>query len=161
MSWLYQALLIVIGGALGVLLSPTEDTWKSWVLSQGGELTGRWREELSPAYHKPFIRIDELRVRHRKYSGRVSVQVTRIEPAGESGRKWRMSGHLRGDELCLVFWPVGKEYDGSSYGVMVLHRDTASVGKRWKGVYIRPGTDLGRYPGTSNLERIEAIWTKL
>ena len=161
MSWLIQILLVIAGGILGVVLSPTEDSWKSWILAQGGELTGRWREELAPAYHKQFSRIDDLRVRHRRYSGRITVQVTRVEPINEAGRRWRMSGHIRGDEVCLVFWPVGKGYDGSSYGVMVLHRDTTSVGNRWMGVYIRPGTDLGRYPGTSNLERIKTTWTKL
>ena len=160
MTWLPQVLLVILGGFLGVLLSPTEDSWKSWILAQGGELTGGWREELSPAYHKRFSRIDDLKVRHRKHSGRITVQVTRIEPLEEAGRRWRMSGHIRGDEVFLVFWPIGKGYDGSSYGVMVLHRDTESFGKKWNGVYIRPGTDLGRYPGTSNLERIGAIWTK-
>jgi len=161
MTWLIQVGLVVTGGLLGVLLSPTEDTCKSWILSRGGELTGPWREELHPAYHKRFSRIDHLNVRHRRFSGHISVQVTRVEPADELGRRWRMSGYMRGDEVFLVFWPVGKEYDGSSYGVMVLHRDTVSVGKRWNGVYIRPGTDLGRYPGTSNLERIGVTWTKL
>jgi hypothetical protein len=40
MSWLIQILLVIAGGFLGVVLSPTEDSWKSWILAQGGELTG-------------------------------------------------------------------------------------------------------------------------
>lgn len=161
MTWIIQILLVILGCIIGVILSPTEDSWKSWILSQGGELTGRWREELSPAYHKQFNRIDDLRVRHRRYSGRITVQVTRIEPTEEAGRRWRMSGYIRGDELFLVFWPIGKGYDGSSYGVMILHRDMTKFGKGWRGIYIRPGTDIGRTPGASNLERVEVAWAKL
>lgn len=161
MSWLIQGLILLAGGVLGVLLSPTEDSWKTWILSRGGELTGSWREELHPAYHKPFTRIDDLTVHHRRISGRITVHVTRIEPVDELGRTWRMTGYIRGDEIILVFWPIGKSYDGSSYGVMVLHRDTTSAGKRWNGAYIRPGTDLGRSPGMSNLERIGATWKKI
>ena len=160
MIWLLQALSLCVGAALGVLFSPAEDTWKTWLLSRGGELSGHWREELLPAYHKPFNRVDELRVRHRRSSGRLYVQVTRKEPEEEAGRKWRMLGSARGDEAFLVFWPTGRGYDGSSYGVMILHRDPKSAGKIWRGVYIRPGTDINKPPGESNLERIGASWIK-
>lgn len=161
MEWLNALLLLIAGGLVGVALSPSGDWLKEWILGQGGELSGKWREELSPAYHKPYRRVDELVVRHRGRSGRLLVKVTRIEPMSEAGRRWRMSGFVRGDEAALVFWPIGKGFDGSSYGVMLLHRDASSAGSRWCGAYVRPGTDIGRLPGTSNFERIDTTWTRL
>jgi hypothetical protein len=160
MDWLTAVLLLVAGGVIGVALSPSEDWLKEWILGLGGELSGKWREELAPAYHKNYKRVDDLVVRHRRRSGRLIVRVTRIEPTSEAGRRWRMSGFVRGDEAFLVFWPIGKRYDGSSYGVIMLHRDAASAGAKWVGAYVRPGTDIGRLPGASNMERIEMSWTR-
>jgi hypothetical protein len=161
MGWLTQILLLLAAGAVGVLLSPSEDAFKEWILGRGGELAGDWREELQPAYHRPYKRVDDLKVRHNKRSGRVRVRVTRVEPSDETGRRWKMSGFIRGDELVLNFWPIGKVYDGSSYGVIILHRDSSSAEVKWCGAYVRPGTDIGRSAGKSNFEQIGMTWFRI
>lgn len=72
-----------------------------------------------------------------------------------------MEGFVRGDEAVLTFWPLGRANDGSSYGALFLHRDPVSPGGRWTGGYLRPGTDIGRRPGQSNMNTIESTWTRL
>jgi hypothetical protein len=157
-----QALLLVLlGGILGVLLSPTEDFLKTWIQSRGGELTGEWLQEIPAAYHKKFERVDHLSIRHRSLSGRITAVSHRTQPAQEAGRKWKVLGYLRGDEVFLLFWPTGKKYDGSSYGVAVMHRCPPGDEHDWRGAYIRPGTDVGRLVGSSNLERIPVTWKRI
>lgn len=160
-SILGQIGLVLAGGLIGVLLSPYEDLLKGWLLSRGGELTGKWYQEIPTAYHKNFQRVDVLRIRHRRMTGRVSAVSERIQPPHEAGRKWRVIGYLRGDEAFLIFWPIGRGYDGSSYGVAVMHRNPPGGTHDWSGAYIRPGTDIGRLVGTSNMERIPVTWKRM
>jgi hypothetical protein len=131
---------------LGITLSPLEEPFKTWLLGRGGEMAGKWRQEIPPSFHRNHHRHDEIRVRHRR-SGRLSAAVTRLVPSEEEGRKWRMAGFLSGHEIVLVFWPTGRVHDGTSFGVMVLHRDPDSRGARWHGRYVRPGTEVNQPPG--------------
>ena len=157
---MFQSLIFLLaGGVLGVLLSPSEDTFKNLVAGTRGELTGKWRQTCAVSYHKPYARVDAVRVTQRA-DGKVSGTVRRVEPGSERGRKWRLSGLVSGDELVLIFQPCGRNYDGSSYGAIVLHRSAHGAGNAWCGSYVRPGTDVDRPPGVSNWERVDLTWSR-
>jgi hypothetical protein len=160
MNWFVQGIVLVLGAGLGVAATIAADMLRKRIDSRGGELTGEWREILSPGYHKEYEREDEVRVFQKRHSGRFSAEFKRNEPETERGRRWRASGLVQGNEAVAIFWPIGAGHDGSSFGVAILHRDPSGLGKVWRGFYIRPGTDVGRDSAHSNLEPVPLVWRR-
>jgi hypothetical protein len=160
MDWGAEIPLVLIGAAFGTIFTILFDTLRRWTASRGGELTGPWIQKIPPGYHKNYERRDELKIRHRPRSGRITFEIVRSEPADESGRRWKGEGFVRGNELVATFRPTGAGHDGSSYGVLVLHRDPESAGSRWSGAYLRPGTDIQRNVTAPNLAPVELTWQR-
>ena len=159
MEWGAEIVLLIGGALLGLVLSRLSESTSFTLASRRGELTGQWIEVLGTGPHKSEERRDELTVRQRR-NGRVTVDVRRSNPESEEGREWRMAGYVQGNDVALVFWPVGDHKDRSSYGVMLMHRDEKSAGSRWRGAYYRPGTDQIWAAGLSNATPIPVEWRR-
>lgn len=127
----------VIGAAVTLLLQGIISAVLAVYQSRNGEFAGQWYSVIPPAAGD-VERRDAIRVRQRGL--KLSIVAKRYMPPAEKGRVWKMAGYCHGNVLVAVFFTTTPRRDPTSYGVITLHRDSATRGANvWRGNYLRPG----------------------
>ena len=138
MSLLFAAVL----GAIAQILIQAGIYWFAGVYQSGrGEFSGRWYSVCPAVGHEPERR-DRLSIKQR--GSRLFVMARRYHPETERGNVWKMRGYLHGNILVAIFYTTTPGRNPSSYGTLLLHRDSTVRGAIvWRGTYRRPtDTDL-------------------
>ena len=150
----------VVSAILGAAATIAIQALFAWLVylreSRVGEFTGDWYAIL-PASGGKTERRELMHVRQRRQVLRVRIE--RYFPPEESGRKWKMLAYLHGNILIGVFHTTAPKNDPSSYGAIVLHRDSlvkdCSV---WRGYYARPDSNSLQEIISGNVERHPIVW---
>jgi hypothetical protein len=132
MTWVISVVAgAFVGAGLGQLFRVTDRWWTT----RKSEMSGEWLEVLPERNEAPH-REDRLTIRQSGHL--LDIDVRRLVPHAENKKRWAMRGFVQGDVLVAVFYTKTPKDDASSYGVIILHRDTASRSAAWTGVYFRP-----------------------
>lgn len=148
----------VLAASLAVVFAPELGRLRERLVVRGGPMTGTWRQTCPASTHKPYERIDQIEVHHKR-SGRLVAIGHRVQPVDEQ-RTWRFEGHVSGTVLVAVFAPRKGSLDQSSFGVLFLHLDTTTSPPKWTGGYVRPGSDAAVWGGGENVPTHQLVWER-
>ncbi|OGP66106.1 MAG: hypothetical protein A2169_15890 [Deltaproteobacteria bacterium RBG_13_47_9] len=142
----------IIGSVIGALLVLLVDRTLAYIREERGPFTGDW-DQLIPAQKDQPAKHDIVHCRNN--GSKLSGDIERVEPTGQSYKKWRFEGKREGALVFLLFWSTDRERNPDSYGTIQLHM----VGKNhWHGFYVKLIVTSDHLKFTGGLEQFELEW---